>query len=141
MSCSKSNFILVNQRGQSSLEYLLLVTAFFSILGIILPIASNTIDSFINASDDLLAKSIADELTENISLMSFLGEGSVKTFEYSPAKSILFSSSGTKLNISTKSKSFEVETNYVQIIPKTSFEKRFSIVLEKTIKGISFSFN
>lgn len=135
-----NNSFIKNQRGQSSLEYLLLVTAFFSILGIILPIASSTVDSFLSASDDLLAKSINDELNENISLMSFLGDGSVKIFEYSPVKSISFSSSETKLNILTESKSFEVETNFFQVIPKNSFEKTFFIILEKTSKGIKVSF-
>jgi len=140
MNYSK-NFLFSNQKGQSSIEYLLLVTAFFSVLGIVLPVASSTVDSFLSTSDDLLAKSIANELNENISLMSFLGEDSVKTFEYSPIKNISFSSSGSKLNISTESKVFEVETNSVQIIPKTSFEKNFSITLLKTNKGISISFN
>lgn len=140
MSYSKTNFFSLNQCGQSSLEYLLILTAFFSILGVTLPVAFNTMESFLGASDDLLAKSIANELTENISLMSFLGEGSEKTFEYFPVKSISFSSSGTKLNITTNSKSFEVETNLVQVIPKTSFEKKFLITLSKTNKGIIVSF-
>lgn len=140
MSCSKTNFFSLNQRGQSSLEYLLILTAFFSILGVILPVAFNTMESFLSANDDLLAKSIASELNENISLMSFLGEGSEKTFEYFPIKSISFSSSGTKLNILTDAKSFEVETNYVQVIPKISFDKKFLINLSKTDKGIVVSF-
>jgi len=140
LNCSNT-FLVLNQKGQSSIEYLLLVTAFFSILGIVLPVASSTVDSFLSTSDDLLAKSIANELTENISLMSFLGEGTVKTFEYSPVKNISFSSSGSKLNISTELKVFEIETNSVQIIPRTSFEKNFSITLLKTNKGISISFS
>ena len=139
MFYSKPNFSL-NQKGQSSLEYLLIVTAFFSILGIILPVASSTVNSFISTTDDLLAKSISEELSENISLMSFLGEGSIKTFEYFPSKSISFSSTGTKLNILTESKNFEVETNYVQVIPKVLFEKNFLIILEKKDKGIIVSF-
>jgi len=110
-------------------------------LGIIIPIASTTVNSFLSISDDLLAKSIFTEISENISLMSFLGEGSIKVFEYSPIKGISFSSTGTKLNIFTESKSFEVETNYLQIIPKTLFEKNFSIVLEKTNKGVIVSFS
>ncbi len=137
--CSK-RLLQINQKGQSSLEYLILVTAFFGILGIFLPIASGTVDSFLSTSDDLLAKSIADELSENISLMTFLGEGTVKTFEYSPVKSISFYSTGTKLNISTESKLFEVETNVIQIIPKIYFEKSFVIILKKTNKGIIVSF-
>lgn len=140
MNYSKTTFFYQNQKGQSSLEYLLLVTAFFSILGLIIPVASSTVDSFTNVSDDLLAKSIANELTENISLMSFLGEGSMKKFEYAPVKSISFSSAGTKLNISTPSKSFQVETNFVQIISKVSFEKSFSMIILKTSEGIKVSF-
>lgn len=135
-----NNSFSKNQKGQSSLEYLLIVTAFFLILGIVLPVASSTVDSFLSASDDLLAKSIANELNENISLMSFLGEGSVKEFNYSPIESISFSSIGTKVIISTKVKSFEVETKFVQIIPKTTFEKNFSLILSKTNKGVSISF-
>ena len=132
--------LISNQRGQSSLEYLLIVTAFFSILGIVLPVSFNTVDSFLSTSDELLIKSISEEMKENISLMSFLGEGSFKTTEYSPVKSISFSSSGSKLIISTQSKSIEVETNYFQIIPKTSFEKKFSITLLKTNNGVKISF-
>jgi uncharacterized protein (UPF0333 family) len=140
VSYSKPNIFLSNQRGQSSLEYLLIVTAFFSILGIILPVASSTVDSFLSTSDDLLAKSIANELNENISLMSFLGDGSVKNFEYAPVQSISFSSTGTKLNVSTSSKNFEVETNSIQVIPKTSFEKKFLITLSKINNKIIVSF-
>ena len=139
MFYSKPNFSL-NQKGQSSLEYLLIVTAFFSILGIVLPVAFSTVNSFLSTTDDLLAKSISEDLVENISLMSFLGEGSIKTFEYFPSKSISFSSTGTKLNILTESKNFEVETNYVQVIPKVLFEKNFLIILEKKDKGIIVSF-
>lgn len=130
----------MSQKGQSSLEYLILVTVFFSILGIVLPVASNTVDSFLAASDDLLAKQIFEDLSESISLMNFLGEGSEKTFEYHPIKNISFSSSATKVIISTDSKSFEVETNSIQVIPKTTFEKSFFVTIKKNAKGAVVSF-
>ncbi|MDD4128177.1 MAG: hypothetical protein PHY04_00370 [Candidatus ainarchaeum sp.] len=131
-----NSLIYSNAKGQVSLEYLLIVTAFFSILLIVLPIAVNTMDSFLFASDDLTAKSIVSELNENISLMNFLGEGSSRVFDYSPLKGLTIYSIGSKLIIQTESNNFEVETFSPQLIQKTFFDSKFSITLKKSSKGI-----
>jgi uncharacterized protein (UPF0333 family) len=132
----KKTLISVNKKGQASLEYLLLITSFFSILVLTLPAAFSVMDSFLSVSDDLVAESIASELKENISLMGFLGDGTVRVFEYSPSKSISFSSAGSKINIFTESKNFEIETGSVQLIPRTVFEKKFAVKIEKLNKNI-----
>lgn len=132
----KINLLHLNSKGQVSLEYLLIVTAFFSILLIVLPVAVNTMNSFLFVSDDLIAKSIVSELSENISLMNFLGEGSSRVFEYSPVKGLTLYSLGSKLIIQSESNEFEVETFSPQLIQKTFFDSKFSIILKKSSGGV-----
>lgn len=132
---------LFSSKGQVSLEYLLIVTAFFSILLIILPVAFNTMNSFLFANDDLLAKSIVNELKENISLMNFLGDGTVRVFDYSPSKGMTIYSMGSKVIILTELNSFEVETSSTQLIQKIFFDSKFFITLKKSNGLVEVSVN
>ena len=84
----------------------------------------------------MIAKSIVSELSENISLMNFLGEGSSRVFEYSPVKGLTLYSLGSKLIIQSESNEFEVETFSPQLIQKTFFDSKFSIILKKSSGGV-----
>jgi len=121
----------MRSRAQSSIEYLLLLAAFFGVLGVMLPVMSQTTQSFLSASDELLAKRISNDLTEQVSLMKFLGEGSIKQLEYFASKSITVSSRGTAILFSGGDKEFSVELGVVQVFPKQEFNGKFVVTVQK----------
>ncbi|MFA5125544.1 MAG: hypothetical protein WC462_00895 [archaeon] len=121
----------MGQKAQSSLEYLLLLAAFFAVLGLVLPVISNTTQSFLSAEDDLLAKHIYEEVQEQVNLMSFLGNGSVKQLEFVPAKFITLYSSGNDLFIESENKKFSVVFPSPPLIPKQEFSGKFLIRILK----------
>jgi hypothetical protein len=117
--------------AQSSIEYLLLLAAFFGVLGVMLPVMSSTTQSFIEASDNLLAKKLSQDLAEQISLMSFLGNGSVKQIDCFSSKGIFISSQGNNVIFSVGEKEYLVNTGSVQVIPKQEFNGKFSLKIQK----------
>ena len=121
----------LNTCAQSSLEYLLLLAAFFACLGLALPIMFQTTQDFLSTEDDLLAKRISNTLTEQVNLMQFLGDSSQKSFEFIPLKSISIYSKSSELIIETKNKSFSVDFHSPQLILKQEFANKFIINLKK----------
>jgi len=121
----------MRSRAQSSIEYLLLLAAFFGVLGVMLPVMSQTSQAFLLAGDELLAKRISSDLTEQISLMKFLGDGSTKQIEYFASKSISISSKGNQILLSAGEKEFVVETKSIQILPKQEFSGKFFLTIQK----------
>ena len=118
-------------RAQASLEYLLLFAAFFAALAVLLPIINQTSQQFLSASDTLLAKRITEEVSEQISLMNFLSDGSKRVFEYYPVKTISVYSKGSNVFFTSTEKLYSVETNTIQLIPKTDFNYKFVVLLQK----------
>jgi hypothetical protein len=118
-------------RAQVSLEYLLLFAAFFAALAVLLPIMNQTSMQFLSASDSLLAKRIASEVSEQISLMSFLSDGSKKVFEYYPIESISVYSQGNNIFFASKEKAYSVQTNSTQFIQKVDFNSKFFVLVQK----------
>ena len=126
----------MRSRAQSSIEYLLLLAAFFGVLGVMLPVMSQTTQGFLFAGDELLAKRISSDLTEQVSLMKFLGEGSTKQFEYFPSKSIIVSSRGNALLFSAGEKEFSVDLGGIQVFPKQEFSGKFFLTIQKKSSGV-----
>jgi len=127
---------LVNQKAQSSLEYLLLLAAFFAVFAAFVPVAANISNGFLGASDDFLAKRIAQDLNEQISLFNSLGEGSKKSFEYSPASKIIIFSQGNDLVVGSERKQFSASFLLPQVIPKQEFKSKIILNLVKDAKGV-----
>ena len=117
--------------AQVSLEYLLLLAAFFAAFALVLPIVSYSTSQFLASSDVLLAKRISVDLAEKVSLLQFLGDDSQFEGEYFPAKEIVLYSAGSKVLVAASGKEFVVDTNFVQIIPKASFVRQFKIIVLK----------
>ncbi len=130
------DLVIMSSRAQSSIEYLLLLTAFFGVLGVMLPVMSQTTQSFLSAGDELLAKRISNDLNEQVSLMKFLGDGSIKQFDYFASKSITVSSRGTSILFSSGEKEFPVEMGVVQVFPKQEFNGKFVITIQKLSNGL-----
>lgn len=127
-------------KGQVSLEYLLILAAFFSALAIALPAISYATNQFQIASDTILAKNIADQLTEQVTLFEFLADGSSKTIEFVPAKEISFLLQNSELIISSSEKDFILKINSAQNLEE-SFNSKFFITIKKQNNKIELSFS
>lgn len=125
-------------KAQFSLEYLLVLLAFFGALAVIIPSISFASQQFFSANDTVSAKIIVDTIKQDCSLFSFLGDGSKKEFSFLVSEKIELSSNGNIFSIKTLQKefSFECKSN------KFSFEseKPFLIFLEKKEGTLVFDF-
>ncbi|MBT4870768.1 MAG: hypothetical protein HON47_04290 [Candidatus Diapherotrites archaeon] len=127
-------------QAQVSLEYLLILAAFFSALAIALPAINYSVDQFVQANDTMLAKNISQKLEEQFSLFEFLADGSKKTFEFVPTKDISISMQNNQLTVFTKQKSFIIQTNSKQNFSH-EFDSKFEIILTKTKGKTEIYFN
>lgn|GEM_PF-1035905 len=126
-------------KGQSSIEYLLVLTAFFASLGIILPIIENSTDSFFLISDTILSKNIAEELEEQCNLFNYSGNGSSKELIQSPSKLIKIKSDGKTITISPTN-DFGEDYTFVcknNSVFEKSFETKFKIIILKENDSIT----
>lgn len=118
-------------KAQSSLEYLIILASFFCVLGIILPIIFQTTNGFLLAGDDFLAKRIASNLSEEINLITFLGNGSMRTFEYVPINGITLYSSGNFIIIETKNRQHKINVFSAQVLLKQEYTSKFWVDVSK----------
>jgi uncharacterized protein (UPF0333 family) len=121
----------VGKKAQVSLEYLILVAAFFSALLIILPTINNISNDFFVVNDSLLIKQVSDKISEQDNLFSFLADGSRKEFVFIPSKKILLKTFENELIISTEKKSITTKLNSKQNNLEKEFNSKFKIILEK----------
>ena len=127
-------------KGQVSIEYLLLLAAFFSALIIILPQVSFAVDQFFATSDTLLAKQIANTLGEEVRLFEFLGNDSKKEFSFSPAKEITLTTQNAAFLAATTQKQFSLALPNPQTNKITTFTKKFTITIQKQNNLITITF-
>jgi len=126
-------------RGQAALEYILVMLAFFSAFALLLPAYSFVVDSFMYATDSVLAKQISQEINSEVELFAFLSNGSEKTFAYTPAKEISFINKGGEVFVSSKEKEFQI--NIVHEIESKVFSQKFSIKIIKQNNVVQMLFN
>jgi len=118
-------------KAQASLEYLLLLAAFFSALGIILPSASFSIQQFFSANDVVIAKNSANQLQEQCSLFRNLADGSKTIIEVIPSKAITVFSQASTIIFSASEKDFSVDCFFAQFFQQQEFASKFFVVVEK----------
>lgn len=118
--------------AQASLEYLLLLCAFFSALAIALPSITFSVQQFLGASDAVLAKSIASQIQEQDSLFRFLADGSAVSLEFVPAKGISIYSKGNEIVVAGGEREFRAALSSAQVIPKQDFSKKFFVSISKS---------
>lgn len=133
---NKECFLACPQAAQASVEYLILLAAFFAVLGLILPVISSSVQGLLFSSDVLLAKKIAGDLQEKASLFAFLADGSRVSLEYIPAKGVFVYSRGTKIICEAGGKRFEAETGSQQLVVKEPLAKKFKIIVEKKLGSV-----
>ena len=121
----------MGEKAQVSLEYLILLAAFFSFFGLMLPVIIGVTQNIVFSSDDLLAKRISEEIQEQVGLFEYLGDGSEKVFEYVPASKIILYSSGSEIVIDSTRKQFKVICSSPQSIQKQEFSNKFFLKIQK----------
>ena len=86
-------------RGQLSLEYLLLLCAFFSAFLLVLPAASEAFNASLFAMDVSNAKAFLHDFRECIEKLSVLGDGSIVSIEARPLNEWKLAVSGAKAEL------------------------------------------
>lgn len=127
-----------NLRGQISLEYLLVLAAFFAALVIFLPAVNYATEKVFESSSAILAKNISNKLSEECSLFSFLGDGSKKYFHFVNTNKLSFSSNGKTISVSSGEKEFAFECTANSF--SFSTEKSVDILMKKSAGSITFEF-
>ncbi len=120
------------KRAQVSLEYLILVAAFFSALLIIIPSITFVVNDFLLINDSLLLKQISEKVLEQDSLFSFLSDGSRKEFEFVPAQEITLKTINNNFILSNPKKSIIVELFATQNNVEKKFDSKFRLIIEKS---------
>lgn len=124
------------QRAQLSLEYLLLLAAFFSVLLLVLPLIARTFELALFGFDSRQAVSFSKEFAETVAQLSILSDGSVLPVEATPMHDWIVSVSGGKLSVSLSSpelgKTKTIETGLVSVFSfKKSFGEKEVFLLKK----------
>ncbi len=129
----KFDFMLNNncKKAQVSLEYLLILIAFFAALALMIPIISFSIDQLFISIDSINSKKIIEIIKENDNLFEFLSDGSLKKFEFIPSNKINVNIKNNKIMIFTSSKSFDliVKNNQKEIVKE--FTNKFYLEIKK----------
>jgi len=119
---------------------LLIITAFFAALSIIIPSSAFALEQFLSASDTILAKQIYSTMEEQNELFLFLGNNSKKEFEFVPAQKIILKTQGNNFEISSQQKTFSLTLRDNQISKEKEFTKKFKILLKKENEKIIIEF-
>ncbi len=120
-----------SRKAQVSLEYLILITAFFSSLAILIPSINFVATNFFSANDFMMLKQISETLNEQEQLFEFLADGSRKKFEFAPAREITINLNKNQLELSTGSKKITNNLSYSQENFEKTFETKFFMIIEK----------
>ena len=77
---SKKLTISEKMRGQISLEYMIVLSALFSVILVFMPMISETYDAGLFAVDVLNAKQFSNDFSNSLSELNFFSDGARKTF-------------------------------------------------------------
>lgn len=76
--------IFDKMRAQISLEYMIILSALFSVILVFMPMISETYDAGLFAVDVLNAKNFSNNFANSLSELNFFSDGARKTFEINP---------------------------------------------------------
>lgn len=137
----------LNKKGQLSLEYMILLAAFFSALLIFMPLLINIQSLGIFAEDVKSAELFLSNIKNSADALLLFGNGSKKSLESPILTSWTISSSQNKLFLKVKSteppkeKLLEIELNEPISIEEKTFENSISLVLQKESDIISLTYH
>lgn len=121
----------MEKKAQISLEYLIIITAFFSSLLIIIPSINFIVNDFLFVNDSLLMKQISEKISEQDKLFLFLSDGSRKEFEFVPAKDITLKTINNEFILSNPKKTIIINLSSKQNFFEEKFNSKFVIIIEK----------
>jgi len=110
-----------SEKGQISLEFLILMAAFLSAMLLFVPIANNAYNLGIFGIESAKAKNFAKELKQKIEEMEFLGNNSRIEITANPA---------TKWIVSIENKKIEIKIENDFLEEEKTIEEEFEIELE-----------
>lgn len=117
-------------KAQLSLEYLLLLSAFFSVLLLLMPLVQKTYALALFGFDVRQAVSFSKEFAETVAQLSVLSDNSSLSIEARPLHEWAVSAKGKKFAVSVRSESLgKTKTIETTLVSDLFFEKVFS---EKT---------
>ncbi len=124
------------RRAQLSLEYLLLLSAFFSVLLLLMPLIQQSYALALFGLDVRQAVSFSKEFAETAAQLSVLADNSALSIEARPLHEWTVSAKGKKLVVSLRSESLgKTKTIETTLVPDLFFEKSFrektTLVLKK----------
>ena len=124
--------------AQVSLEYLILLAGFFSVLALIVPQTIKLFEVSIFTLDAKNASAFSQELSSTINELSILEDGSIKTISFTPLLEWRISSQNNIIQIEVidekiqKQKLFSIQTNEEIVSFIQTFSSKSSIKLAKS---------
>lgn len=133
---------ILARKAQLSLEYLLLLSAFFSVLLLLMPLIQQSYALALFGLDARQAVSFSKEFSETVAQLSVLADGSSLSIDAAPLGEWVVFARGKKLVVSIYSESLEkTKTIDATLVSNVFFEKTFSekttIVLKKENSGLA----
>ena len=135
MNCSYAN---TNKcKAQVSLEYLILLAGFFSVLALIIPQTIKLFEASVFALDAKNASAFSQEISAAINELSILEDGSIKSISFSPLLEWNISAQNNSIQIEVinekiaKNKVFSIQTNTDLFSFNKNFSSKSSIKLSK----------
>lgn len=129
------------KNGQVSVEYLLILAAFFSVLTLMLPLISSSVTQLYFTNDVILSKKIINIVESEDERFLFFSDGSNKIYEFVPSKLINIKINNKNLTISSNEKKFDLELNNIQQDFEKDFDKKFYLNIKKENGKTEFIFN
>lgn len=129
-------------RAQVSLEYMIVLSALFSVILIFMPMLSETYDAGLFAIDVLNAKQFSNDFSNSLSELNFFSDGAKKTFEINPLNTWALKCKNKILTIKiTNSKTSHEKVITCKIPDNITFNSLISektkITIEKRFSKIS----
>ena len=136
-----------SQRGQASIEYMLVSSAFLAIVLLVLPAASGLSESISFALDSFAAKSFSVSLESAVSEAMVLDNGTVISLRARPAGEWIVSASGGNFSVLPSYGKRKLSSPIIARIPQGIYlenrfiEGEFGITVSKTAYGVSLEYS
>jgi len=135
------------QRGQLSLEYLLLLLAVFAVFSFLVPLLTKVYNVALFGLDSANAKQFTQSIASAVDEMRFLSDGSAKSIVAKPFTSWVVSSNGKGFTVTVKSEPLAAEKQFVVALPnkldlqELSFQGSMLFLVKKSGGTVLIEYN
>lgn len=134
--------IFDKMRAQISLEYIIILSALFSVILVFMPMISETYEAGLFAIDVLNAKTFSNNFSNSLSELNFFSDGARKTFEINPLNTWEIECKNRVLKITITNPEISNEKVIHNTIPdniicKLTISEKTKITIEKQFSKIS----